>query len=99
MFHKNVPFDEKTIFLKSKEFVHRINPDKSAILVKISEEDEFYKIQGIASVIWQSIDGEVTIGEILKNILNEYDVTKEQLIKDSEPFLKTLIELKIVTVT
>lgn len=98
MFHKNLPFDEKTIFTKSKAFVHRINKDDTAILVKISDEDEFYKIHGVASIIWQSIDGKVSLGEILSKILKEYDVTNDQLIKDTTPFLEQLIELEIISV-
>ncbi|HLT22890.1 MAG TPA: PqqD family protein, partial [Bacteriovoracaceae bacterium] len=58
--------------------------------------DDFFKIAGVASQIWQRIDGKKTISEILVSILNEYEVTEEQLVKDAEPFLKRLIELEII---
>ena len=96
MFPTNFSFDQNTILVKSNEFVHRINPDNTAILVKLSEEDEFYKIDGVASILWQAIDGKSTVGQILDVLLNEYDVDLKQLVEDAGPFLDRLIELKIV---
>lgn len=85
-----------TIFSTSTQYVHRRNPDDSVILMKVTDDDDFFKITGVASQIWQRIDGKRNIEEILDSILEEYDVTEEQLIKDAEPFLKRLIELEII---
>ncbi|MFA5583302.1 MAG: PqqD family protein [Bacteriovoracaceae bacterium] len=85
-----------TIFTVTQNYVHRKNPDGSVILMKVTDDDDFFKITGVASQIWQRIDGKKTINEILLSILSEYDVTEEQLVKDAEPFLKRLIELEII---
>lgn len=85
-----------TIFSLTENYVHRKNPDDSVILMKVTNDDDFFKITGVASQIWQRIDGKKSVKTILDSILNEYDVSQEQLAKDAEPFLKKLIELDII---
>lgn len=91
---KQIPTDR--VFSTSSEYVHRKNPDDSVILMKITDDDDFFKITGVASQIWQRIDGKKSIKEILDSILNEYEVSENQLANDAEPFLQKLIELEII---
>lgn len=91
---KNIQNDK--VFTASTDFVHRKNPDDSVILMRVTDDDDFFKITGVASQIWQRIDGKKTIKEILDSILNEYDVSEAQLVSDAEPFLKKLIDLEII---
>lgn len=91
---KNIP--SNTVFIKNQNFVHRKNPDDSIILMKVTDDDDFFKITGVASQLWQRIDGVKSIQVILDSILAEYDVTADQLVKDAEPFLQRLIELEVI---
>lgn len=85
-----------TVYNKNENFVHRKNPDDSIILMKVTDDDDFFKITGVASQVWQRIDGVKTIQEILESILAEYNVTADQLAKDTEPFLDKLVELEVI---
>lgn len=89
-----IPNDK--VFTTSSNYVHRKNPDDSIILMKITDDDDFFKITGVASQIWQRIDGKKTIKEILDSILNDYNVSETQLASDAEPFLEKLIDLEII---
>ena len=89
-------FPSERIFSLTSQYIHRKNPDGSVILMKVTDEDDFYKITGVAAIIWQNIDGKKTIGQILESILNDYDVTSEQLVSDAEPFLQKLLDLNII---
>lgn len=89
-------FNADQVFTLSSQYIHRKNPDGSVILMKVTDEDDFYKITGVAATIWQSIDGQTSIGQIMQNILNEYEVSAEQLAGDAEPFLEKLLDLKII---
>ena len=46
----------------------------------------------MGQVIWNLLENETTIDEILKNILAEYDVSEEQARKDIEGFIAKLRE-------
>lgn len=89
-------FNDQQIFTLSSQYIHRKNPDGSVILMKVTDEDDFYKITGVAATIWQNIDGKKSIGQIMQEVLNDFDVTAEQLTADTEPFLQKLLDLKII---
>jgi hypothetical protein len=89
-------FNDQQVFTLSSQYIHRKNPDGSVILMKVTDEDDFYKITGVAATIWQNIDGKKSIGQILKVFIHDFYVTVEQLSADTEPFLQKLLDLKII---
>ena len=84
-------------FIRSKKIpvipdnvISRINDKKEVIIISMDIDEQFYKLDGVSSEIWASIDGKKSWQEILKNILDKYDVTKKQLNKDVNKLVSDL---------
>jgi hypothetical protein len=64
---------------------------------KTAEElDSIYTVNDIAVRIWDLMDGKKTVAEINKTILNEYDVTLEELDRDVEEFISKLLSERLI---
>jgi hypothetical protein len=62
---------------KSASYVHRAIADE-VILVPIRRDvadlESIYALEGVAPRIWELLDGQRTVGEIVASIVGEYDV-------------------------
>lgn len=54
--------------------------------------DVILKTNEVGAFIYQKLEIETTKEELLKAILNEYEVTKEQALKDLDAFMNSLKE-------
>ncbi len=66
-----------------------------AILVKV-DSGEVSHLNEVATKIWQAIDGQRKVSDIIKHILDSFEVKKEEAEKDTLEFLKGLAEKKII---
>ena len=87
------------LYKKSGSVVKRNIADE-IILVPIrksaEELDSIFTINLVAGRIWELIDGEKSIKEIKDILIEEYDVTPEQLDKDTEEFIKKLQQAGLI---
>jgi hypothetical protein len=87
--------DNSAVLSKSPDVVSR-KIDEESILVPIrqtgSDVQCIYTLDGVASRIWDLIDGERTASEIADLIVSEYDVTIEQARIDIGEFVDGLVE-------
>lgn len=97
MFSREANFSNDSIFKHAEDVLQRKNPDGSIIVMSIKDEDIFYKVKGVAAEVFASLDGKKQIGQIIEQIQPNYDVTTQQIAKDSETFLKKLLELKLIS--
>ncbi len=58
----------------------------------VGDLDSIYTLNEIGTVIWQLIDGKISVGEIIEEICKAYDVTPEEAKKDTLGFLHSLKE-------
>jgi hypothetical protein len=64
---------------------------------KSAEElDSIYTVNEIAARIWDLMDGKKTVAEIKKTLLNDYDVTLEELDRDVEEFISKLLNERLI---
>jgi hypothetical protein len=64
---------------------------------KTAEElDSIYTVNDLAVRIWDLMDGKKTVAEIKQTILNEYDVTLEELDRDVEDFISKLLSERLI---
>lgn len=81
----------------NESILSRTNLDGCIALMSLDDDDNFYKIDGMATKIWEKIDGEKNIKTILDEILISENLPKEKFVQDSLNFLKELTEEKIIT--
>lgn len=99
MFSSGASFSEGSLLIRSKDVFVRKNPDGSVILMSTTnEEDKFFRITGVAAEIFDKIDGQATLGNIIQSVKGNYEVKEEQIIADAEPFLEKLIKFNIISI-
>ncbi|MCY4523980.1 MAG: PqqD family protein [Halobacteriovoraceae bacterium] len=84
-------------FIQSKKIpaipddvISRVNDNKEIIIISMNIDDQFYKLDGVSSEIWSSIDGKKNWQQILKPLLEKYDVSKKQLNSDVKKLVTDL---------
>ena len=50
----------------------------------------------VGEEIWRSIDGSITIKDIIENIISKFEVDKETVQRDVVKFINKLCEMKLV---
>jgi hypothetical protein len=87
------------LYRSSTAVVKREIADET-ILVPIrksaEELDSIYTVNEVAARIWDLMDGKKTVTEIKKTILNEYDVTPEELDRDVEELISKLLSERLI---
>jgi len=85
----------KTVLTKNPNAAYRIYEGQATIV--LPEHSEVNVLNPIGSVIWDGIDGRRTLEEILQQLLNEYDISREQATSDLEGFVASLREHGMVS--
>ncbi len=60
------------------------------------ESGKYFLIKGVGNDIWDMIQEEITIGEIVDKLLQEYDVSQEECEASVYEFLGKLEELEFL---
>jgi len=84
----------ETIFKKNDKVPWRVI-EGEAILVKV-DSGEVSHLNEVATEIWQAIDGQRKVSEIIKHIHDSFEVKREEAEKDTLEFLKALADKKII---
>jgi len=73
-----------------------------AVLVPIArtadEVDSIYTLNETASTIWDALDGQRTLGDILDLVVAEYEVTREQAEQDLYDLVAQLSEVRAIVI-
>ena len=70
--------------------ISKRNIDGDLIILSLDQDDQFYKLNGVSSEIWESIDDEKSWAQILAPVLSIYEVTEKQLNEDMSQFVEDL---------
>ena len=62
------------------------------------ESGKYFLIKGAGNDIWDMIQTPVTYGQIIKGLLETYDVDEDTCKKTTDDFLNKLVEQNFVTV-
>ena len=60
------------------------------------ESGKYFLIKGVGNDIWDLIQNEITVGEIIDKLLSEYDVSAEECERSVLDFLGKLKELEFI---
>lgn len=81
----------------SPDVVSRTSNDGTVIVMKMSDDDFFYKINGVAAEMWLKFtDKNANLGAIIKELAGIYGVSEETIQKDAQGFLNRAFELKLI---
>lgn len=60
---------------------------------------EYYGLGKTGSFIWDNIEKQIKINDLIGLIVEKYDVKKEDCLKDITPFLNDLLEKELIIAT
>lgn len=63
------------------------------------ETGKYFMLRGTAADIWENIQTETTVGQVLDTMLAVYDVDEDTCLNGIEKFLNQLEESKFITLT
>lgn len=86
--------DLGTILCKTPDAAYRIYDGEATIV--LPSKAEVTVLNPVASLVWDAIDGRRTLAEILESVLRDYDVPREQAMRDLLEFVNTLREQGMV---
>lgn len=79
---------------------------RRADLIAVSMGDEtvmmdvvtgkYYKLSSVGGDIWNYIEQEITISDLIDKLLTEYDVTREECEKETIEFLEQLVSSGVI---
>jgi Coenzyme PQQ synthesis protein D (PqqD) len=79
-----------------KDLVARINKDGSVILMRLDESSNFYKIDGIAAQVWQSLSESKSVTDLINEQVEKLPQFANELKADIPPFVASLLEKKLI---
>lgn len=90
-------FTSESQIALAEDIVCRVNQDGTVIVMKMNEDEFFYKINGVAAEMWQKFSTEQTcLGHVIEGIAKNYSMATEQILKDSQEFLSKVHQLKFI---
>ena len=87
--------DLNTILTKTPDAAYRIYDGQATIILPARAEVKV--LNEIGSLVWDAIDGQLTLAAILDRVVQEFDISREQAQDDLFAFLTELHEHGMVS--
>jgi coenzyme PQQ synthesis protein D (PqqD) len=87
--------DLSTVLSRNPEAAFRIYDGQATVV--LPGRSEINVLNEIGSLIWERLDGQRTVGEILQAVLDAYEIDSEQARNDTLEFLSSLQAHGMVT--
>lgn len=68
------------------------------LLILNRQQEKIHQLNPVASFIWENLDGDATKQQLLKAIIEKYDVDQDVAKNDLESLLNELADLNLVEV-
>jgi hypothetical protein len=95
----SLEFSGKKVYRKVQEIVSRRIADEMFIVPirgRLADMKQIFIVPEVAEFIWNHLDGEKTLKEILDEINETYDVGKKQAEEDLKEFIDELLEAGLI---
>lgn len=88
---------DTSIFAPAPLCVSRFDKKAETVeLVRIGQRTQVFKIDGVSAYIWQQINGKTSVGQIVKKVLNEFEVTPTRAKRDIRKVLYHFLSLEVI---
>ena len=88
------------IYAKNPDFVAREVADEF-ILVPIRKNlkssDSLYVLNSTGATFWRSLDGRQSLSQVTRNMLDQFDVSRDLLEKDLKVLLEDLLTIEAIS--
>lgn len=92
--------DINRVYAPSEDVVARVIEDEIIIVPLVAGigdmEDELYTLNETGRVIWEKLDGEKSLKDVVDEIKSEYDTSAEDLETDVLGFAQELLKRKML---
>ncbi len=88
--------NDNTVICRSEALLSN-NLGDDVVMMDI-EQGAYYGLESVAARIWDLAENPVSMGDLCKSLMTEYDVSKEQCASDVKGFLNDLLERNIVQI-
>ena len=86
---------DKTTTIKLTKEINVTDLSGEKVMVDF-ESGKYFLIKGVGNDIWDMIQEEITVAEIIEKLLQEYEVSEEECEKSVFEFLGKLEELQFI---
>lgn len=66
------------------------------VTIRDNENEIFFELNDVGSLIWDMIDGVSTLEDIVQAILKEFDIDKQTAIRETDRFLNELTDFALI---
>ena len=89
---------EKCFFKEDNCVTREIAGETIIVPIKgrVGDLDSIYTLNEVGTLIWQLIDGQRNIGQIVQSVRQTYDVESEEVTRDTFDFLGSLEEAGLI---
>jgi len=88
--------DLETKWKAAEGLVARVNKDGSVILMRLDESSNFYKIDGIAAQVWQSLADSKSVSDLIQEQVEKLPQYAADLKNDIPPFVAELLDKRLI---
>jgi hypothetical protein len=88
---------KSSIISRSKEIVFNKLDDE--IMMMSIKNSEYYGLDNIASRVWEILANPSTLSQIVKTLMEEFEVSEESCYTDITEFLKALDEKNLIEIS
>lgn len=88
---------DEYIHRNDKNIAYRVIDDE-AVIVNVNKST-FHTLNDLATFIWNSIDGKTTTKDIIRNVINEFQVNEAVAEKDTLEFINELKEKNLIIIS
>jgi len=90
-----VGFDLEVVLKKNPGAAYRIYDGQATVV--LPDRAEVNVLNPVGSLVWDRIDGQRTLGRILESVLEEYEISADELGRDALDFVSALKEHGMVS--
>ena len=94
-----MPIALDSVIVRNEDIIFRKIEDEYVLVPMFASSDEvehIYNLNKVGTDVWERINGKRTVGDIINDLIGEYEATPEQITKDVLDFLNDIYGSKIV---
>jgi len=88
-----------SVIIRNEDIIFRKIEDEYVLVPMIASSDEvehIYNLNKVGAEVWERINGKLTVGDIINDLISEYEATPDQITNEVLDFLNDIYSLKII---